>query len=428
MSRRPAYQALVTAVTPLALGYLLWRSAREPGYREHIGQRFGHLPRDLPPRPLWCHAASMGEVRAVIPLLRCLRERRPDLPLVVSTMTPSGRDALQRACLGTVTHVYLPFDLAGSTRRFIRTLRPRLGLIVEMEIWPNLLASCREAGLPLFLVNARMSERSHGRYRRFPHLLSDALSSFELIAADTEASARRLADLGAPRERLLVNGNLKHDQTLSPDLIARGHALRGRIGAARPVWVAASTHEGEETAALAAHRRIRERFPDAMLILVPRHPQRFDGVVEAVATAGLTGARQSSAAAADTTDVAVLVGDTMGEMPLYLAAADVAFVGGSLVRRGGHNPLEPAALSLPVLLGPHVFNIEALDAELMANEGARRVTDADSLARVLLELLADPRQRRDMGAAAASVVAANRGAVARLAARVAQALDRGTHR
>jgi 3-deoxy-D-manno-octulosonic-acid transferase len=414
---RRAYGALLGVLAPVAVGYLLWRGRREPGYRRDLGHRFGNLPADLPERPLWLHVASVGEARAIEPVLTALLEHHPGLPVVVTTFTPTGRAQLQARFGERIRYAYLPLDLPFAVRRFVRRLRPRLGVILELELWPNLFAACREAEIPLILANARLSRRSLARYRRLPGLFGTALGACQVVAAQTRADAERLQQLGAPPERIVVHGNIKFDLELPQDLVAQGRALRATVAARRPVWIAASTHEGEDEAAIAAHRRIRERFPDALLLLVPRHPARFGPVAELVRASGLTTARRSAPARADA-GAAVLIGDSMGEMALYLAASDVAFMGGSLVPVGGHNPLEPAALGLPVVSGPEVFNFERVDA-LLGEAGARlRVTDAESLAQVVGDLLSDPAQRARIGAAAAAVVEANRGAGARLLAEI----------
>jgi 3-deoxy-D-manno-octulosonic-acid transferase len=414
---RSAYGALLVVLAPVAVGYLLWRGRREPGYRRDLGHRFGYLPADLPERPLWLHVASVGEARAIEPVLTALLERHPGLPVVVTTFTPTGRAQLQARFGERIRYAYLPLDLPFAVRRFVRRLRPRLGVILELELWPNLFAACREAAIPLILANARLSRRSLARYRRLPGLFGSALGACQVVAAQTRADAERLRQLGAPSERIVVHGNIKFDLELPQDLVAQGRALRATVAARRPVWIAASTHEGEDETAIAAHRLIRERFPDALLLLVPRHPARFGPVAERVRASGLTVARRSVPAPADA-GAAVLIGDSMGEMALYLAASDVAFMGGSLVPVGGHNPLEPAALGLPVVSGPEVFNFERVDA-LLGEAGARlRVTDAESLAQAVGDLLSDPAHRARIGAAAAAVVEANRGAGSRLLAEI----------
>ncbi|PWG64895.1 lipid IV(A) 3-deoxy-D-manno-octulosonic acid transferase [Sediminicurvatus halobius] len=416
MSARALYAQLVRLLVPFALARLLWRSRRAPAYRRRWRERLGYGAA-VPGRPLWVHAVSVGEVMAALPLIDAFRARHPDVPLLVTTTTPTGAERVADRLGQAVIHRYLPFDAPGAVRRFLDLAEPRLGIVMETEIWPNLIAAAEARGLPMVLANARLSARSARGYARFPALVRPALRGFAAVAAQTQADAERLCALGASPERVEVTGSVKFDQRLPAAQREAGQGLRAQLGAGRPVWVAASTHEGEEIAALAAHRRLRDRLADAALILVPRHPERFDGVAAETRRAGWTPVRRSRGEVPDT-DAAVFLGDTMGELPLYLAAADVVFMGGSLVAVGGHNMLEPAALGLPVLTGPQVFNFQAV-AELLDEAAALRyVDDAESLATALAELLADAPERDRMGRAGAEVVAAHRGACERTLALV----------
>lgn len=402
------YRLLTRLGLPVALLYLFWRGRRDPAYREGLGQRLGHLPAEIPERPLWLHAASVGEVQAAVGLIRALAERGP---LFVTTNTPTGRETLRQRCGDDIAHAYLPLDTPGATARFLDRLRPRAAILVELELWPNLLHGLAARQVPVALVNARLSARSLARYRRLGGLLREVCAGLAAVGAQTPEDAERLAALGVPGARITVTGNLKFDQAPDAAQVAAGERLREAIGS-RPVWVAASVREGEEAAVLEAHRAVRARLPEALLVAVPRHPERFEPLARRIAEAGLRCARRS-AGAVPAADDAVLLGDTMGELPVFLAAGDVVFVGGSLVPVGGHNPLEPAALGRPVLMGPEVVNVRAIDALLGEAGGRTRVTDAASLAEAVADLLAAPDRRREMGAAAAAVVAAHRGATAR---------------
>ncbi len=407
MSWRPLYSAALYLLMPAVVLRLLWRSRAHPGYRRGLPERFGFAPR-LQGRPAWFHCVSVGETLAAVALIQEYRRRHPDTPVLVTTMTPTGSDRV-RAAFGTdVHHVYLPYDLPGAVARFLDRAQPRVGVLMETELWPNLLAAARRRGIPMALLNARLSARSARGYARVAGLLRPALDALDLVGAQTRADARRFACLGLAPGRLRVLGSIKFDQQVPPELVARGRQLRRALGPERPLWIAASTHAGEEQAALEAHRRLRETLPRAGLLLVPRHPERFEAVAELCARQGFPPARRSSGAAPG--PVAVYLGDTMGELPLMLAAADVAFVGGSLVPRGGHNLLEPAALGLPVLTGPHTFNFHAIHRLLERGGGCRMVDSAEALAAALESLIRDPAKSRRMGEAARQVVARHQGA------------------
>lgn len=409
--RRALYSLLLYLLCPLVLLWLLWRSLRAPAYRRRWRERFGRVP-GFAERPVWVHAASVGEVQAGLALIRALRQRYPERPLLVTTTTPTGGERARAALGEAIVHCYAPLDLPHAVVRFLRRARPAVAIVLETELWPNLFHRLRGEGIPLLLVNARLSPRSVRSYRWLGTLLRSTLECVDVVAAQSRADAERYAAAGAPRSRLQVTGNLKFDLQLPAGLPEQGRQLRAQLGTGRSVWIAASTHEGEDTIALEAHRRLREREPEALLILVPRHPERFDSVAGLCLEHGFPPARRSqgeSAAAA-----AVYLGDTMGELMTLYAAADVAFVGGSLVPVGGHNPLEPAALGLPVLSGPQVFNFREV-MDLMEEAGALEiVADGEVLAQKLERLLADPERRRQMGEGGQRVVAANRGALERV--------------
>lgn len=410
---RALYTAALWALAPAALARLWARGLRAPAYRERIGERFGRVP-PRPPGPpaVWVHAVSVGEVQAALPLIERLRRERPDLPLVVTTVTPTGSERVCRHLGGAAHHCYLPYDLPGAVARFLDRVRPGVAVIMETELWPNLYAACRARGIPILVANARLSPRSWAGYRRLGRLVAETLSQVAVIAAQTEADAGRFRALGAPPERVHVTGSLKFDLALPASLVESGEALRQAWGAGRPVWVAGSTHEGEERLVLGAHRRILEVLPEALLVLVPRRPERFERVAGLVARAGLRLARRSAGDWSATTQV--LLGDTMGELPLFYAAADAAFVGGSLVPHGGHNPLEAAALGRPVVFGPHTFNFAEIVRLLEAEGAAATVRGTDALAATLLRWLRDAEARAAAGERGRDVVARNRGALGRV--------------
>lgn len=422
---RIVYRALWWVVAPLAVLRLLIRSRRERGYREHIGERFGfargRLPEDDTPL-IWVHAVSVGETRAAQPLIAALMQARPDARVLVTHMTPSGRATGVELFGERVLRCYLPYDLPHAVRRFLRAWRPSLGIVMETEVWPTLIDECRAADVPLVLTNARMSARSYKRAARFGTATREVFGGFTRVLAQSPADAERLTALGA--RNVVVLGNLKFDMATPPDIVARGRAWRTAIGA-RPVWVAASTREGEEALVLDAFAALAQ--DDALLILVPRHPQRFDEVAALVERRGLRAMRRSTwgaapQAAAATAfaageplprDVKVLLGDSMGELGAYYAASDVAFIGGSLLPLGGQNLIEACAVGVPVLIGPHVFNFSQATADAVAAGAAVQVADPADLARVLGELFADKSRRVAMGAAASAFAARHRGATAR---------------
>jgi 3-deoxy-D-manno-octulosonic-acid transferase len=422
---RLLYICLAYCLLPFVLAAVLWRGLRDRAYREALPERFGYGPRAAP-GGIWVHAVSVGEVQAAAPLLRALRARHPGLPLVLTTATPTGRQRA-RSLLGTEVSVrWLPYDLPGPVGRFLDRVAPRLAIVLETELWPNLYRACSGRRIPLVLASARLGERSVARYRLLARLIRDTLRRGVMVAAQSEADAARFIALGADPARTHVTGNVKFDFELAEDTAARGAALRTALGvAARPVWVAGSTHEGEEEVVLAAHARVRARLPDALLVLVPRHPPRFDSVAATLRRRGTRFVTRSSGVpvAAGTE---VLLGDTLGELTLFYAAADVAFVGGSLVPVGGHNLLEPAALGLPILTGPHTFSAPAVAGLLLEAGAAQLVTDADSLAARVGDYLAEPEARSRDGGAARAVLAANRGALARVLALIEPLLDRPT--
>lgn len=405
---RWGYSGLLYLATPVLLGYLFRRGRQQEGYRQQLAERFGLRLPVVPAGGLWIHAASVGEVQAMSGIVRACQERYPGLPIIVSTTTPSGGEQVHRLFGEAVYRVVLPFDYPHATARFVDALQPRVALIAEMELWPNLFVTLRRRNVPTVLANARLSAQSARRYAWAPGLMRAVLSTPVKIAAQTAADADRLIQLGASSERLEVTGNLKFDVALPADSGAGG-ALRNQAGQRRPVWIAASTRAGEEEAVLAAFSLVRQRHPDTLLVLVPRHPDRFESVIALCQAQALSVARRSQSAN-DLAAAEVLIGDTMGELPTLYAMADIAFVGGSLVPLGGQNVLEPAALGLPVIVGPHTFNFTSAVDQLLACGGGLQVANADELARVVIRLFDDARDRAHRGSKARQLIDANRGA------------------
>jgi 3-deoxy-D-manno-octulosonic-acid transferase len=402
-------------LAPLYCAVLLWRGLRERGYWRHFGQRFGLGP-VLGSQSLWIHAASLGEVQASRALVLELQRRAPGVSVVLTTSTASGasraRTLLGEQCIDVR---YVPLDLPGSVRRFLDRVRPRLALVLETEIWPNLYHECGRRGIPLVLASARMSERSARRYGWLRGLFERTLSHCAFVAAQTETDAARFRRLGAAPERTQVVGNIKFDFGIPEATREKGRALRARYAGARAVWVAGSTHEGEERSALEAHEHVQRMQRDALLIIAPRHPPRFTEVGAWLQQRGVSFALRSRN---DTCEprTGILLLDTIGELLEFYAAADVVFVGGSLVPVGGHNLLEPAALGRPIVTGPHQFNAAETARLLVERGGVSIAHDARELGAKVAQLLADPEARAEMGERARGVVDENRGAVARLLA------------
>jgi 3-deoxy-D-manno-octulosonic-acid transferase len=409
---RLAYVVLSYLVAPIYVLYWLFRGLAERAYWERFGQRFGFGYPRLPGATIWIHAVSVGEVQATAPLVRRLAVRFPDRPILVTTVTPTGA-ARARSLFGdSVAHSYVPFEIPYAINRFFAAVKPGLALIMETEIWPNLYQACDQRDIPLVLVSARISPRSVGNYRRWLPLFRETLSYGIVIAAQSEADAQRFRSLGASPLRTSVTGNIKFDIELPESLLEDGAEIRSRLFGGRPVWIAASTHDGEEQMLLDAHAALRQTLPDALLILVPRHPDRFSGVAAMLERRGARFVARTSKSGCNA-DTEVFLGDTMGEVPLFYAASDIAFVGGTLVPVGGHNLLEPAALGRPILTGPYLFNTEDI-AEMFSSVGASLlVHNSEELTAALQGLFADPEQARIIGAKALDVVRQNRGALDR---------------
>jgi 3-deoxy-D-manno-octulosonic-acid transferase len=407
------YRLALLLAAPLIPLRLLWRGRRERGYRQHWGERLA-----LGPAPvtgaLWIHAVSVGEMRAAQPLIAALRAAHPDVPLVLTCMTPTGR-ATAESLYGDFAHIrYLPYDYAWLVRRFLRRARPRVGIVMETELWPNLLRAADRQQLPMVLVNARLSERSARGYARLPALTRASLARITQVAAQSDADAARLTALGA--NAVAVVGNLKFDITPPPQQLALGADWRVRWGS-RPVLLAASTREGEEASLLRAFASAAPA--DVLLVLVPRHPQRFDAVAALIESTGLPYQRRSEINGTDLSpQTRVLLGDSLGELFAYYAVCDVAFVGGSLMPLGGQNLIEAASVGRPVLVGPHTFNFEEATRLAVEAGAATRVNSASELMQAALHLLRDMPRRTAMGEAARVFAQAHRGATQRVMAAI----------
>ena len=404
---RLAYRLILWLLLPWVFVHLWWRGRRQPGYREHVAERFGWY-QAWPKRPvIWIHAVSVGETRAAEPLVRALAARYPGHDLLLTQMTPTGRDTAQQIYGNAATIVYLPYDYRGSVMRFLARFKPQLGILMETEIWFNLIDCCAHLGVPLLLANARMSEKSARGYRRAAPLCRAALARLAAVSAQTHADAERLSGLGA--HAVEVTGNLKFDVTLAPQLLALGAQFRQRIGR-RPVLLAASTREGEEELILEALAHIP--IQNLLLLLVPRHPQRFDEVAALLERRKINYLRRSDNCAL-APDVQVLLGDSMGEMAAYYSACDLAFIGGSLLPYGGQNLIEACAAGRPVLFGPHMYNFAEASRLAIAAGAAIEVANASALGERAGQLLADQSALAQMSQAGLAFSRAHQGATAR---------------
>jgi 3-deoxy-D-manno-octulosonic-acid transferase len=421
---RLLYSALYYCLLPFLVLRLLWRSRLAIAYRQRLPERFGLFSPgpDLDRPAIWVHAVSVGETVAAAPLVESLLRQYPDHRLVMTSTTPTGSERVRALFGDRVFHVYLPWDLPGCVGRFLARTRPVLLLIMETELWPNMVHYSRVAGCRIMLVNARMSERSARGYARVEGLTRLMLQQLDVAACQTSNDGKRLLTLGLPPAALALTGNIKFDLELSDELRRQATSLRHIFSdQGRLVVVAASTHAGEEALVLDAYREIRETFGDCLLVLVPRHPERFDDVAQLCQRDGWQVMRRSTGRNPGADDD-ILLGDTMGELLLLLGSATVAVIGGSLVSAGGHNPLEAVAWGVPVVVGPHMTNFEDICQRLISAGAMVQLDRPAGLAPCLIELLGDPARRQSMGVAGQRVLADNRGAVARVMTLVAQQL------
>jgi 3-deoxy-D-manno-octulosonic-acid transferase len=410
---RILYATLTYLLLPVYALYWFFRGFVNRAYWDRFHQRFGVGFPKMEGGSFWLHAVSVGEVQACVPLVRALARRFPERSLLITTVTPTGAARVRSLFGETVHHSYIPFETPSAVRNFFDAVKPQLALIMETEIWPNLYHECGKRNIPLVLVSARISPKSVLSYRKLLPLFRETLSHGIVIAAQSEADAERFRSLGARPERTRVTGNIKFDVEVPDDLAASGRDFRSRYLGTRPVWVAASTHHKEEEQVLEAHRQVMRETPDALLILVPRHPERFDSVRQLLQRQDFAFMSRTSAEPVNAAS-SVFLGDTMGEVPLFYAASDIAFVGGTLVPIGGHNLLEPAALGLPVVTGPHLFNTQDI-ADMFVNIGAlTRVADAEQLAVAITRLLQDKQTAMRLGNLGRDIVVSNRGALDRL--------------
>jgi 3-deoxy-D-manno-octulosonic-acid transferase len=415
MFLRWVYSAIFYLAQPFLVYRLYQRAKKNPAYKERIPERFGQYTVPGQEKSLWVHTVSVGEFIAAQPLIEQLLKRHPDMPMVVTTMTPTGSERVRAALGDRVIHVYLPYDIPYAVQRFLRHFNPVALVIMETELWPNLIHYTSKRGAPVIVANARLSQKSADGYRKAAMLVRPMLREISVIAAQAKPDGEHFIELGLPPARLQVTGTVKFDLTVDDTVMEQARALRGRWGEHRPVFIAASTHEGEDEQVLEAFKLIQSELGNALLVLVPRHPERFDAAAELVAGQGWQSVRHSQAS--QVTDATqVIIGDTMGELLVLLGASDVAFIGGSLEPVGGHNMLEALAVGTPAITGPHVFNFNVVAKLLTDLDVLETVSTPVGLGEAVLRLFKDEAHRKALASRGLQVVAENRGAIDRLLA------------
>ena len=415
---RMTYNLILYLTVPLVLLRLLWRGRRNHDYWKRWPERFGWFKTPSLIKPIWIHAVSVGEVQAALPLVRELLSRYPDRTIVITTTTPTGSGRVQAEFGDKVFHVYMPYDLPGAVERFIHRIKPECLLVMETELWPNVFYQSSQLNIPVVVANARLSQRSFAGYQKFLKLTQSTLRQISLVAAQGTADAKRFESLGFSPEHISVTGSIKFDLDIPATVLEAGKVLRqsfgrGSSGKQRPVWIAASTHEGEDERILQAFAMVRETIPDALLILVPRHPERFSTVTALCERQGFAVVQRTETKGCDA-NTQVYVGNSLGELLIFYAASDVAFVGGSLVSTGGHNVLEPAALGLPVVAGPHMFNFSEISKAMIEAGALQQVENSEQLAAAVSDLITHPETCQAMGEHGKKLVGENRGALANL--------------
>lgn len=406
---RYLYSFLFYLVTPLVFLRLLWRSRRTPDYRRRWGERLGFCPHQLE-QCIWVHSVSVGETIAAIPLIKALKASYPQWPILVTNMTPTGAARVKAAFGDSVLQAYVPYDLPDAVARFLERVKPKVLVVMETELWPNLFAACQQRRIPVIVTNARLSAKSAHGYARIGSVTRDMLTSVDALASQGHADADRFIALGMSKDKVTVTGNLKFDLEMPQDLPAKSELLKTQLGDDRLIWIAASTHPTEEEIVLEAHKKIREKNSRALLILVPRHPDRFDAVAQLIEQQGLKLARRSLGQTC-TPETDVYLGDTMGELLLMYSVCDVAFVAGSFAQIGGHNMLEAAALAKPIITGPQLYNFAEISDMLLSAQGMIKVQNGAALADNVISFFADEKYRRSVGENALGVMDANRGSL-----------------
>jgi 3-deoxy-D-manno-octulosonic-acid transferase len=405
------YSCLFYLLIPFVFIRLWWRSRKAKDYGKRWHERFAlqDIPKEWQ-HGLWVHAVSVGEVMAAVPLVKAVHQQYPDLPVLVTTMTPTGSARVKANFDDSVYHCYIPYDLPSVVRRFLQRAKPRALMLLETELWPNILHQCKQNNIPVMLANARLSQKSFLGYHRFAGVAKQMLDNIAVLAAHAKPDAARFIELGMDPAKVTVTGSIKFELKVSASILEKAEVLRKMLGSQRPIWIAASTHVGEEEQLLAAQQQVLAQIPEALLILTPRHPERFDDVYQLAVKQGFKVQRRSAHEAC-APDTQVFIGDTMGELMLFFAAIDVAFLGGSLVEHGGHNLLEPASLGVATIIGPSTFNFSEITKMLVDAGATLSVPDSDALATSVVKLLQSSNERFDMGERGRTVIDQNKGAL-----------------
>ena len=409
---RRLYTLLFYMLVPFILFRLWWRARNAKAYAKRWRERFAYI--DVPvewQHGLWVHAVSVGEVLAAVPLVKALQQQYADLPIVITTMTPTGSAQVKANFADNVFHTYVPYDLPIVVKRFLNRVKPRALMILETELWPNILLQCKQQHIPVMLANARLSQKSFNGYAKIPKLTREMLAAITILAAHAPADAERFIKLGIAAEKVTVTGSIKFEINVPASILEQAQVLRNAFGQNRSIWVAASTHHGEDEQILAAHQKVLQVLPNALLILVPRHPERFNNVYQLTLKQGFTTVQRSTGEVC-LPETQVFLGDTMGELMLFFAASDLAFVGGSLVNTGGHNLLEPASLGIASITGPSYFNFADVTKMLLDSRAALQVNNSTELAQQVITLLKDSSVRTEMGERGRRAIEQNRGALA----------------
>ena len=407
------YSSLFYFLIPFILLRLLWRSIKAPAYRYRWRERFALYNKKFPQGVIWFHAVSVGEAEALFPLVRQIQKQHPDAKLLITTTTPTGSARVKAVMQETVVHVYLPYDVPDAVNRFMQCFKPKLAVIMETEIWPNLFLYCGKNNIPLYIINARLSEKSSRGYQKIPALVHPALAAVKLIAAQTHDDANRFIAIGADAGKVLTLGNIKFDVEIPQSIIAQGLQIKADLFAGRFVWMIASTHKDEEAIFLEIYKEIKHKIPELLLVLVPRHPERFADVKKLCEQFQLTVVmRTAGERVYPETDVYLV--DTMGELKMLYAASDVAFVGGSMVPRGGHNILEAAAVGVPVMFGPYMVNFKEIARGVLSHNAAIQCQNKEDIVNSMLALYEQPLYRETLAEKGKAFVRQNQGAIARI--------------
>ena len=410
---RVIYTVLFYFLTPFILIRLFWRSIKAPDYRLRWLERFGFYKQIYPQDVIWFHAVSVGETEALFPLLKLIQQRNFDANILITTTTPTGSARVKAVMAETVSHVYLPYDMPDSVNRFITKFKPKLAVIMETEIWPNLYRACANSYIPLYVINARLSEKSARGYQKIPSLVNIALSSVKSIATQTQEDTDRFLRIGANKENVVNLGNIKFDLEVPKSVISSGADLKETLFAERFVWIIASTHKDEETIFLALYKQLKIKIPELLLLIVPRHPERFNDVKQLCIQDQLhVVARTTGEPVTQITDV--YLADTMGELKLLYAASDVAFVGGSMVPVGGHNILEASVIGVPVMFGPYMANFKEISRRVLEHKAAIQCNTPNEVTDNLLDLYQQDDQRVNLVAHGKQFILQNQGAINRI--------------